>query len=165
MADTDDFVVGAPLPRICAVSARGNLRVAVAWESDAPETTLQDVDLAPAIYRYKVYAPLRDNEDLFRQVRVIDDGFAVSWGDDNLAMASTTIAELADQIMSPVDFAAFVKRHKLTLESVAAELGISRRLAAYYTKGRQIPRSVALACRWIDHVRSNVSSPAAQRRL
>ena len=163
MADTDEFVVGASLPRICAVSARDGLRITVTWESDGPENAAQVVDLAPAIYRYKIYAPLREDEELFRQVHVIDGGFAVSWGDDNLEMASTTIAELASQAMSPAEFAAFVKRHQFTLESVAAELGISRRLAAYYTKERDIPRSIALACRWIDHVRGDVA-PAAVRQ-
>ena len=151
MADDNTFVVGAPLPRIRFAEAHGALRLIVTWESDGPGAEVQMVDLAPAVYRYKIYAPLRDNEGLFRRVRVTDDGFALAWGDDdNLDMASTTIAKLAEQAMTPADFAAFMKRNGYTLDSVAAELGISRRLAAYYARDREIPRTVALACQYLE---------------
>lgn len=158
MADDDTFVVGAPLPRIRTVSAHDRLRVTLTWESDAPGQRTQTIDLAPAVYRFKIYAPLRESPDLFRTVHVVDDGFAVAWDSEDLDMASTTIAELAEQAMTSVDFAAFIKRNSYTLDSVAAELGISRRLAAYYAKEREIPRTVALACRYLD---KGAEAPAA----
>ena len=55
--------------------------------------------------------------------------------------------------MEPGDFAAFMRRHGFTLESVAAELGISPRLAAHYAEGSTVPRYIALACRQIDGTR------------
>ncbi len=151
MADNDLFVVGTLLPRIAAIAPHEGLRVVVTWQSDGPGASVQVVDLAPAVFRYKLYAPLREDARLFRTVRVADDGFAVTWGeDDNLDMASTTIAELAEQVMTPVDFGAFIKRNGYTLDSVAAELGISRRLAAYYARDREIPRAIAFACRFLE---------------
>ena len=160
MADDDTFVVGAPLPRIAAAEARDGLRIVVTWASDGPGAAVQVVDLAPAVFRYKLYAPLRDDSALFRAVRVTDDGFALAWGEgDDLDMASTTLAELAEQAMTPDDFGAFMKRNGYTLDSVAAELGISRRLAAYYAKDREIPRAVALACRYLDKGRLMIGTP------
>ena len=153
MVDDDTFVVGGPLPRIRAVSAHHGLCVTLTWESAGPSARTQTIDLAPAVYRYKLYAPLREDPELFRTVHVTDDGFAVAWDHNDLDMASTTIAELAEQTMTPADFADFMKRNGYTLDSVAAELGISRRLAAYYAKERAIPRMVALACRFLDKSR------------
>lgn len=151
MAEDDTFVVDAPLPRIRSAEAREGLHLVVIWDSDGPGAAVQMVDLAPILFRYKLYAPLRDDDALFRTVRVTDDGFALAWGDgDDLDMASTTLAELAAQAMTPADFAAFMKRNGYTLDSVAVELGISRRLAADYAKGREIPRTVALACRYLE---------------
>ncbi len=150
MADDDDIVVGAPLPRIRAISAHEGFRVAVTWESAGHPVRTQAVDLAPATFRYKIYLPLRDDPDLFRSIHVADDGFAVAWHGDEIDMASTTIADLAEQAMTPADFAGFMKRSGYTLDSVAAELGISRRLAACYAKEREIPRHIALACRYLE---------------
>lgn len=150
MADDDILVVGAPLPRLLTVSPRDGFRVAIAWEGHSSDTDPVVVDLAPAVFRYRIYAPLRDDPELFSTVRITDDGFAVAWDQDDLDMASTTIADLAEQGMAPADFAAFMRRNGYTLDSVAAELGISRRLAAYYAKEREIPRHIALACRYLE---------------
>ena len=35
---------------------------------------------------------------------------------------------------------------------MATELGISRRMAAYYKKQARVPRTVALACRYLDRM-------------
>ena len=127
-----DFVVDAPLPRIAAVAVRDGFRIAVTWASDGPTSESGSVDLAPATFRQKIYTPLRDDAALFHTLRVSDDGFAVAWDRQDFDMASTTISDLAEQVMTPADFAGFMKRNGYTLEGVAAEPGISRRLAAYY---------------------------------
>lgn len=145
MSETD-IVVDSALPRIAAVSAGDGFAVTVAWEHGQTDV----VDLAPAVFRYKVYAPLRADARLFSSIHIADEGFAVAWGDGTIDMASTTIEDLAGQAMTAADFGAFMKRHGYTLDSVAAELGISRRLAAYYQSGRAIPRSIALACAYLD---------------
>ena len=141
-----DFTVGDALPRIAAVSAHDGFTITVTWT----DGRVEPVDLAPAVFRYKIYAPLRADPRLFASIHVSDDGFAVAWGDDEVDMASTTIEDLAGQAMTAADFGAFMKRRGYTLDSVAAELGISRRLAAYYAGGRSIPRYIALACAHLD---------------
>ena len=40
-------------------------------------------------------------------------------------------------------------RNGLTLDAAAQELGLSRRMLAYYRSGEKpLPRTVALACKW-----------------
>lgn len=150
MADDETFLVGAPLPRFSKVSVDEGFRLMITWVGQEEGTAPAVIDLAPAIFRYRIDAPLRDDPDLFRTARITDDGFAIAWDLDELDLSSTTVADLAEQAMSPSDFSAFVKRNGYTLDSVAAESGISRRPAADYAKEREIPRHIALACRYLD---------------
>ena len=143
--------VGEPMPRLASVSHRGAYHVAVSWASDPREWNEETVDLGPVILTYKLYRPLRDNPALFKTVHVVEDGAAIAWGtDDAIDMAATTIERLAEETMSSADFQAWLGRHKFTFDAAAAQLGISRRLVAYYTNTRPVPRYISLACRYID---------------
>ena len=150
--DDDDevVVVGERLPRLESVAPLDGLNVAVTWEGDIRSKAREIVDLAPAIHRYKIYAPLRDDCELFRTVHLQQHRFGIAWGQDDLDMGASTIADLADETMTAEDFSDFMERNGLTLDGVAAELGISRRMAAYYRRERRVPRTMALACRYID---------------
>jgi hypothetical protein len=149
MNATDTIKVGEPLPRIAAVTAHDGWMVAVTWANGDREI----VDLAPALFTYKLYRPLREDKALFRTVHLIDDGSAIAWGDDaEIDMDASTVARLADEVMDPADFAEFLRRHKLTYEAAAAQLGISRRLVGYYASERQVPRYIALACAYLDQM-------------
>ena len=147
MSATDAIRAGEPLPRIRCVSPEDNWTVLVTWQSGERQL----VDLAPAVFTYKFYRPLREDRALFSTVHPIEDGAAVAWGgDDAVDMAAATIARLAAETMEPADFSAFLKRHALTFDAAAAQLGISRRLVAYYASERQLPRHIALACAYLD---------------
>ena len=151
MSGIDNAVVGKKLPRLRAVSFHSGYEVAVEWNHATRNGSLDIVDLAPLLFRLKFYAPLRENSVLLSTVRVINDGSAIAWGgDDELDMAATSVLRLAEEVMTPADFGAFMKRHDFTFGRVAAELGISPRLAAYYAKERTVPRAIALACDCID---------------
>lgn len=152
MSETDiSFTVGEALPQVASVSADDDAHLTVTWAAGTRAGRSETIDIAPAIFRYRVYAPLRGDRDLFRSVHVAQEGFAIAWGhDDAIDMASTMLEHLAEQIMTPADFAAFVKRHGYTYDSVAAELGISRRQAAYYQSAKAVPRYIALACAYLD---------------
>ena len=154
MTDFDDevVVVGQPLPRIVAVQALDGFHIGVNWQTGTRLKVAEVVDLEPAVARFKLYAPLRDNPTLFSTVRAQQHGYGVEWGGGTIDMASTTIADAADETMTAEDFTAFMKRHSLTLDRVATELGISRRMAAYYKKQARVPRTVALACRYLDRM-------------
>ena len=150
--DDDEIVeVDGPLPRLASVTPLGGFEVAVTWDPGTREEEREVVDLAPAILRYRVYAPLRDDAALFATVHLQDHRFGVAWGAaGSIDMGVLMIEDLADETMRPEDFDAFMRRHAFSLDAVAAELGVSRRMAAYYRKQHRVPRTVALACRYLD---------------
>jgi hypothetical protein len=151
MTEDQTFVVGEALPRIATVSVHQGLRIAVTWKSGPRADQSDVVDLGPAIMTYKLYAPLRDNPDLFRTVHVINNGSALGWGDgEEIDMSAEGVEDLAGQAMTAVDFRLFMERHKFTQEAVAAQLGVSRRQVNYFLTSKAVPRTVALACAYLD---------------
>jgi hypothetical protein len=128
----------------------------VTWSRGSYKGTTTEVDIAPLIYSKKIFAPLRNDPALFQTVHNVERGAAIAWGDDDkIDMAATTVERLADESMTPADFSAFLQRHSLSLDAAAAQLGISRRLVAYYAKERAIPRYIALACAYLDEALSS----------
>ena len=153
MNETDRVIaIGPELPTIAAVfPGNGRSTVVVKWKSGARAGRTDVIDVAPQIFTFKAYRPLRNDADLFAQVRVSDDGTAIVWpGNADLEISSDALEELAVQAMTSADFADFIKRQGWTLDAAAAQLGIARRLVAYYAKERQVPRYIALACRALD---------------
>lgn len=147
---------GIAAARIASIQVGGDLRLAVRWAEGLRAGKTDEVDLAPAINSYKFYRPLRGNADLFGTVRLIDDGYAVAWGDGAIDMSAETIETLAQETMSPQDFAAFMERNKLTQAAAAAVLGRSRRQIAYYLNPGPVPRVIALACHGYEALRRRV---------
>ena len=158
MSETDVFTVAEALPRIDEVSPRDDLAVLVTWKSGERQV----VDLAPDIFKFKIYAPLRENSELFRSVHVDGWGSLIAWGGGEISMSASAVDALAAQVMTSTDFKAFLARHRLTLDAAAAQLGVSRRQAAYFASNKSIPRTVALACAYLDSVgvQSGPQSPA-----
>jgi hypothetical protein len=150
MSKTEQAIsIGEPMPRLASVAHHGAYEITVEWA--APSTRAQGstadvVDLAPLVLTHKLYKPLRDNPDLLKTVHMIEDGSAIAWGvDDAIDMAATSIERLVEEQMSPADFRAWLEQNKLTYDAAAAQLGISRRLVAYYANQRPVPRYIALA--------------------
>jgi uncharacterized protein DUF2442 len=104
------------------------------------------VDLTPVIGSYKVYRALRRDPQQFETAQLAEGGYAVVWPDLNLDMSADTIETVAEESMTPVEFASFLRRNSLTQESAAALLGRSRRQINYYLSTGPVPRIVALAC-------------------
>lgn len=147
MSATDDAIqVGDRLPRIANVRPEGGLAVAVTWASGLRAGRTDIVDLAPIVMTLRFYGPLRHDNALFAGVTIAEDGSALSWDNGRIDMAASTVERLAREAMSGDDFKAFLSRNHLTLDAAAAILGISRRQAAYFAKGKPVPRLVALAC-------------------
>lgn len=144
--------MGGALPSVSSVKVgNGPYIVLVDWAEGSRAGSTDVIDLAPVILTYKVFKPLRDDARLFSTVRVSEYGNAIEWGpDDSLAVSGETLERLAEEVMTPAQFSEFMKRNKLSLEATAAHLGISRRMVAYYGKDRQIPRTVALACKQVE---------------
>jgi hypothetical protein len=152
MSETESVIrVGEHMPRVDTVSHHGAYEIVVSWTSGPRERQADIVDLAPVILTHKFYRPLRDNPEMLKTVHATAEGTAIAWGeDDAIDMSATTIERLAEEAMSSEDFRAWLERHKFTYETASAQLGISRRLVAYYADKRRIPRYIALACRYLD---------------
>ena len=115
--------------------------------------TRSRVDVSDLIARFKIFAPLRSG-DLFEQADIGEYGWSVRWTDD-IDLSSDTLwrlaREQAGETMSAAAFRDWRKRRGLTLDRAAQELGLSRRMVAYYDSGQKpIPRTVMLATRGLD---------------
>jgi len=123
------------------------LTLIVTWSEGHRAGQVDRIDLAPVINTYKIFRPLRKNETLFNTACLADDGSTVVWEGRDLELSAEAIELLAEQIMSPAEFTAFMKRNNLTEEAVAAILDYSRRQIGYFKTTGPIPRVVALACK------------------
>jgi len=152
MSETDIVQVGPPMPQIGSVEADSEFSIRVTWLGNVNPSLPTAIDLAPIILTYKFYRPLRDNRELFRTVHIINDGTAIAWGpNDEIDMPATAIEHLASEVMENSDFRSWLEKNRLTLDAAATQLGISRRLTAYYASGEKpIPRYIALACAYLD---------------
>ncbi|HEX5318794.1 MAG TPA: helix-turn-helix transcriptional regulator [Stellaceae bacterium] len=139
------------MPRIAAVSpAARPITLRVRWDTGDESV----VDVSGMIERFKVYAPLRQSEELFARVQVGEYGTDIVWTDE-IDMSADTLWRLAQEqtgeTMTPDEFRHWRERRAYTLDGAAKALGLSRRTVAYYEHGdRAIPRVVALATRALD---------------
>ena len=139
------------LPRVTAVTpGAAPMTLRVRW--DKGDESL--IDVSGMIESFRLYAPLRQSPELFRQVRVGEHGTDVVWTDE-IDMSADTLWRLAQEqagaTMTPAEFRNWRERKAYTLDAAAKALGISRRMVAYYEHGdRPIPRVVALATRGIE---------------
>ena len=139
------------LPRILAVSSGDTpYSLRITWDHGGESL----VDISGQIHSFRVYAPLRDSAELFRQVHVGEYGTDVVWS-EALDMSADTLWRLAQEqsgtTLSAEAFRNWRQRKAYTLDQAATALGISRRMVAYYDHGdKPIPRVVALATRALD---------------
>jgi DNA-binding transcriptional regulator YiaG len=139
------------LPRIVAVAPGGApLTLDIRWNS-GEETA---VDVSGIVNSFRLYAPLRRDPELFRQVRVGEHAADVVWPGD-IDMSNDTLWRLAQEqsgmTMTAEAFRRWRERHAYTLDAAARALGVSRRMVAYWERGeRPIPRLVALATKALE---------------
>ena len=139
------------LPRLLSASAEGQpFTLRLRWTSGDEGT----VDVSGMVERFKLYEPLRQSPDLFRQVWRGEHGTDIVWTDE-IDMAADTLWRLAQEqsgaTMTADAFRHWRERKAYTLDDAARALGISRRIVAYYEQGnRPIPRVVALATRGLE---------------
>ena len=137
------------LPTIRAVHVVGQTTVEITWST---RKTMR-VDLSGLIRRYKALAPLRARTR-FARAAVGEWGHSLSWGDD-LDLGADTLYRLAQEqaglTVAAAEFAAWRRRHGLSLAAAADALGLSRRTVVYYERGQKpIPRVVGLAIKGYD---------------
>lgn len=142
--DDDIVSAGAPLPRLTNVVALDRRKVRVTFESGASKV----VDLAPALASRRVYIPLRDDDALFLALRVSEYRNAIEW-DGGLDFSAIWLEALPPVDFDNTQFREAMDELDLSLEGMAAQLEISRRLVADYRKDKPIPRHIALATRYL----------------
>ena len=148
MSETDEFIqVGNLLPTLAHVeSANGPFRLLVRWATGR-RLGEEVIDVAPQIFAFKIYKPLRDNPALFVKASVSEGGTAIVWPENaDLEISADALEEMAEDTMTCARFSQFLRDMKLTFDAAAAQLGISRRAVAYYAKEREVPRYISLAC-------------------
>ena len=102
------LTAGGPLPEVLVVALGSRpFEVNITWKDGARVA----VDLAPDIFTFKAFAPLRDDPDLFGTVHVVNDGSAIAWGpSDDIDMPATAIERLAEEAWTTSNFQTFSKR-------------------------------------------------------
>lgn len=145
---SDEIIrVGNPLPRIASAEPVGRRLVRITWRSGEQQT----VDLAPVLASRRIYIPLRDNDELFRTLRVSEFGDAIEW-DGGIDLSAVWIKRLPPYDFDNQAFRQAMEQLGLSLDGMAAQLEISRRQVADYRKDKPIPRHIALATQYlVDH--------------
>lgn len=161
MSAIDQVDSGQPMARIADLRVVGRNRIEVTWASGDRAGYTDRVDLWPAISTYKVYRPLRQNDELFATARLADEGNLVIWDGSDLEMSADLVETLAEESMSSAEFAAFLERNRLTQNEAAALLGRSRRQIGYYLNPGPVPRIVWLACLGYEWLVRERKRPAA----
>ena len=146
MNATEWIDTGLAMARVAEIRALEDCRLEVTWADGARKGKVDIVDLAPALGSYRVYQPLRNDADLFATAHAIEDGYVVAWDGVDLEMSAELLEQLAEETMTPKEFALFLKRNGLTQQAAAAILGRSRRQIGYYLSPGPVPRVLALAC-------------------
>ena len=130
-------------PRAQRVSVLEPYRLKIRWSTGES----LEVDLAPKLKRLPALAHLLKPE-VFGQVHVADRGTSIEWMDSELG-ADNVYAWTREQMgeASHEMLYTWMVRNGLSLDDAATELGISRRMVAYYRSGqRRIPKHIWLAC-------------------
>lgn len=141
----DDLIgSGAPLPRLVAARPLEGRKVEVTWRDGRRKI----VDLAPAFASRRIYIPLREDDRLFATMRASEYGDAIEW-DGGLDFSSVWLDRLPAIDFDNADFRQAMSDLDMSLEGMAAQLEISRRLVADYRKDKPIPRHIALATRYL----------------
>jgi hypothetical protein len=117
---------------ITAVHVIGPASLHLTWN----DGTMADVDLSDFL-RERAFAALHDPAE-FARIEVGDWGHSLAWPSG---------AEIGADHGATRLFLEWRLRHALSLSKTADALGISRRMAAYYSSGeKRVPKAIQLAC-------------------
>jgi hypothetical protein len=124
--DNEIVTKGRPLPRIAAATIIDNRRVRVTWRNGNSVT----------------------DEESFATMRVNDEGTALEW-DGGIELSAVWIATLPAVGMENGEFRQIMDKLSYSLDGMALQLDVSRRLIAMYRGSAPIPNSIALATRYL----------------
>src|SRR5690606_34478483 len=143
--EDDDFIeASGPMPVIRHASTIGGFVIRVEWDDGREE----EIDVGPAILSHRAFVALRSDPAAFARFNVRDRGDSLVWPDGQ-ELSADWIQELAPRELGNEEFREAMVQLRLSLDGMAARLGIARRLVADYRKDRPIPKTVALATRYL----------------
>ena len=127
-------------PNIKLVRPGDGRRLIIIWKGGVESA----IDVAQYVSTFAALAPLRDDDDLFRKVKVGEWGWCAHWSDE-LEISSDTLWRLALEQGSD-----WLRRwrtaHDMTQSEAALALGVSPRMWRYYEAGTHLlPKTVRLA--------------------
>ena len=132
------------MPAIRKAEPIANFVLRVEWDDGREE----EIDVAPAILSHRAYIALRSDPVLFASFAVRERGDSLVWPNGQ-ELSADWIQELAPRELANAEFRDAMSQLRLSLDGMAARLGIARRLVADYRKDRPIPKTVALATRYL----------------
>lgn len=144
MNDDEIITAGDPLPRIRDAQPLDGREVHVVFE----DGRTKKVDLAPALASRRVYIPLRNDDELFRSMWISEHRNAIEWP-GGLDFSALWLSNLPSVDFGNADFREAMDKLDMSLDGMAAQLEIARRLVADYRKDKPIPRHIALATRYL----------------
>jgi hypothetical protein len=136
--------IRVPPPRIDKAERLGGRLVKIAWRGGESDIR----DLGPALLSHRHFIPLRNDDARFESVRPNQGGNALEW-DGGIELSAEWIERLPIATMANVDFRTAMETLGLSLDGMAAQLEISRRLVADYRRDKPIPWHIALATRYL----------------
>ena len=128
------------------------------------------VALDEIIAKHATLAPLADPK-VFATAAIGEWKDTVIWaGDDNLELAADNLRARAVEQVGECSHELiwnWMAKHELTLDRAAQELGLSRRMLAYYRSGEKtVPKTVALAMKGWEALRmSDAEVKKVSRRM
>jgi DNA-binding XRE family transcriptional regulator len=141
------------LEEIASVEPREGYVLGLTWT----DGLRGEVCVRPLAERFPAYALLLDPAR-FATARPGPEKFTVDFGQDLEIPADLLRRKALEQlgrVMPVEDFRAWRERNGLSLARAAEALGLTRRTIIYYESGRRlIPRTVMLACRGWEAMRS-----------
>lgn len=135
-------IMDRPSRHVVAALASHRRCVRVLWNDGVAET----VDLEGLLLEHRRYLRLRRSDALFRTVRASDAGQYLEWS-DGTRIAVSAIADLSAAVLTNEQFRIAMKTLEISLEGLAARLGVSRAQISAYRASKPIPKNIALAVR------------------
>ena len=147
----------AKRPNIVSVEPTAERVLRIRWRDHGEDS----VDLSELIAIRRGLAPLKKPK-VFAKARSGEHGWTVRWSGD-IELDADHLYRLAryqtEESLRPGAFRSWRSKHGLSQAKAAAALGISDRMVKYYEDGsHMIPKTVMLACRGYDALRSGAAA-------
>ena len=129
---------------ISAVQAVGHKSVRLTWKNGD-----QDIVDLSGVLDHAVFDHIRASDDEFGNVKSDDYGASIFWSDE-AEISYEQLDNLATE-QAAGNLKKWIKKHRMTYDKAAHDLGIARRTFSKYANGEiRIPKAIKLACKALD---------------